>query len=92
MIVKSQQNIIELVSQTLNIPVSYENALVLNETYQNTLHELMENLEISLRENRVRQKELASEINDLEAGRKLVEGGSQEEDLNNPLHIRSGCH
>merc|ERR1712029_320962 len=69
-----------------DIPVSYQNALVLNETYQNTLHELLDHLESSLRENRLRQRVLDTEIFELNAGKKVVDGAAEDLKLR-PLHI-----
>ena len=54
-----------------DIPVSYHNALVFNETYQNHLHGILETLYSSLRTNHDRQEELEREIYELEEGRSL---------------------
>lgn len=51
-----------------DIPVSYHNALVLNETYQNQLTDLLEVLQEALQENKSRQDDLSNEQRDLQAG------------------------
>ena len=54
-----------------NIPVSYPNALVFNETYQNHLYGMLDTLQESLQENRNRQAEIELELVELEQGRTL---------------------
>ena len=54
-----------------NIPVSYPNALVFNETYQNHLYGMLHSLQESLQENRNRQEEIEIELAELEQGRDL---------------------
>ena len=61
-----------------DIPVSYHNALVFNETYQNHLHTVIENLYAALQANRNRQVELEHELHELESGQSLddnIQGG-----------------
>jgi len=72
-----------------DIPVSYHNALVLNETYQNHLHEVVDHLMASLRENRCRQKELRKEIRNLESGRSggVELSSAEHEQPPRPLHL-----
>ena len=54
-----------------NIPISYHNALVFNETYQNDLHGMLNTLQEALQQNRFRQEELETELVELEQGRSL---------------------
>ena len=54
-----------------NIPVSYPNALVFNETYQNHLYGMLDTLQEALQENRKRQEEIEIELVELEQGRTL---------------------
>lgn len=54
-----------------NIPVSYPNTLVFNETYQNHLHGMLDTLQEALQENRKRQEEIEIELVELEQGRTL---------------------
>ena len=56
------------------------------QTYQNTLHDLLDNLMTSLRDNRSRQRQLQQEINDLEAGRRVLVDGAPD-DLMPPPHL-----
>ena len=56
-----------------NIPVSYPNALVFNETYQNHLYGMLDTLQESLQENRNRQAEIELELVELEQGRSLLD-------------------
>jgi hypothetical protein len=54
-----------------NIPVSYPNTLVFNETYQNHLYGMLDTLQEALQENRKRQEEIEIELVELEQGRNL---------------------
>ena len=54
-----------------NIPVSYHNALVFNETYQNHLHGMINTLQEALQQNRDRQEDIEAELVELEQGRTL---------------------
>ena len=64
-----------------NIPVSYHNALVFNETYQNHLHGLLDTLQEALQQNGCRQEEIESELIELEQGRS-IDHHRRSEDLN----------
>ena len=54
-----------------NIPISYSNALVFNETYQNHLHSVLDMLQDALQANRNRQEEIELDLVELEQGRTL---------------------
>ena len=56
-----------------NIDISYQNALVFNETYQHHLNVVLETLMEALQENQNRQLEIESELAELEQGRELSE-------------------
>ena len=56
-----------------NIDISYQNALVFNETYQHHLNSVLETLQEALQENQNRQLEIESELEELEQGRLLSE-------------------
>ena len=56
-----------------NIDISYQNALVFNETYQHHLNCVLETLQEALQENQNRQLEIESELEELEQGRLLSE-------------------
>ena len=56
-----------------NIDISYQNALVFNETYQHHLNTVLETLQEALQENQNRQLEIESELEELEQGRLLSE-------------------
>ena len=56
-----------------NIDISYQNALVFNETYQHHLNAVLETLQEALQENQNRQLEIESELEELEQGRLLSE-------------------
>ena len=58
-----------------NIPVSYPNALVFNETYQNHLYSMLDMLNEALQDNRYRQQEIDVELIQLEQGKTLNEHG-----------------
>ena len=54
-----------------DIPISYHNALILNEQYQEELRNFIETLEDSLKENELRQVKLSQEIEELSLGRPI---------------------
>ena len=54
-----------------NIPISYNNALIFNETYQNHLHSMLDMLQDALQANRNRQEEIELDLVELEQGRTL---------------------
>ncbi|XP_059093957.1 snRNA-activating protein complex subunit 4 homolog [Tigriopus californicus] len=51
-----------------DIPISYHNALILNETYQNSVLEAIEILNVALERNHSRQEELTFELGELQKG------------------------
>ena len=63
-----------------NIPISYQNALVFNETYQNHLHSVLDMLQEALQNNRNRQEEIESDLVELEQGRTIDYHKKQEID------------
>ena len=63
-----------------NIPISYQNALVFNETYQNHLHSVLDMLQESLQDNRNRQEEIELDLVELEQGRTIDYHRKQEAD------------
>ena len=60
-----------------NIDISYQNALVFNETYQHHLNVVLETLMEGLQENQNRQSEIESELAELEQGRELSESNKK---------------
>ena len=63
-----------------NIPISYQNALVFNETYQDHLHSVLDMLQESLQDNRNRQEEIELDLVELEQGRTIDYHRKQEAD------------
>lgn len=55
-----------------DIPVSYHNALILNETYQNAVLEAIEALQLALERNQNRQEALSHELEELQKGHMTV--------------------
>ena len=64
-----------------NIPISYQNALIFNETYQNHLHSVLDMLQEALQDNRNRQEEIELDLVELEQGRTIDHHRKQEIDL-----------